>query len=156
MGLPVGAIAVVMNGKKRRHARVIDALGNAVFINLSKCLKERGIACNKRVNVALIVLFSALSFSARGQIITTADYVPCRHECPIHMNKGIPIEPNYEAMTYKEAAETLNTYNLWRRGKIELEETPSPKKVGEAIDLAIKLLNESRDKLGADTPGSGQ
>ena len=53
-------------------------------------------------------------------------------------------------MTTTEAREVLIRYNTWRRYNGPLEQTPlqlEPKKIGEAIDVAIEVLSEEEASL---------
>ena len=53
-------------------------------------------------------------------------------------------------MEAAEAREVLIRYNTWRRYNGPLEQTPlqpEPKKIGEAIDVAIEVLSEEEASL---------
>ena len=55
-------------------------------------------------------------------------------------------------MTAEEARDILIHYNVWRRDDHVPNhyEMPNPTKLGIAIDVAIKVLNEYADKKEAD------
>lgn len=52
-------------------------------------------------------------------------------------------------MTIKQAIRTLELFNRWRRGDETLK-MQDPKKIGQAIDLAINVMkkSESENKKG--------
>ena len=44
-------------------------------------------------------------------------------------------------MTPTEAAALLRQYNQWRRGNLEGQPQPDPRKIGEAIEVAIAMID---------------
>lgn len=44
-------------------------------------------------------------------------------------------------MTPTEAADSLRSYNKWRRGNLAGLKMPSPRETGEAIDAAIDMID---------------
>lgn len=49
-------------------------------------------------------------------------------------------------MNLQEAIEILEKFNQWRRGdeEVSINDIASPKRIGEAIDVAIHLLKQMK------------